>query len=133
MTKSIIRLSLTGMLAGIVASAPVQTSAQDTNTPAAEKQESRPKRTTVPLHGRLKAVDTIARTITVGGHTIQITSETKISKGGQSAVLSDGVIGEEVSVLYRKTEDGRFDATSVRFGPKEHQAQADKKDAEQGN
>jgi len=66
----------------------------------------------------LKSVDSTAKTISVGALTVQITSETKIDKAGQPAMLQDGVVGEVVSGAYKKTEDGKLDATTVHFGPR---------------
>lgn len=119
MKKSIIRLCLLSLLAAGISGTSVQTRAQDTNKPSAGTRELHRKPGVLPFHGNLKAVDATARTITVRDQTIQITSETKIEKGGKPAILSDGVIGEPVSGGYRKNADGKLDATMVRFGVKE--------------
>jgi len=119
MTKSILRMSLVLFLGVAVVGLPVWSRAQSTNSATRENKEDKPKRSSVPLHGKLKSVDSGARTITVGAHTFQITSETKITKHGQPAVLSEGVVGEEVSVLYQKSEGGVLEALTVHFGPKE--------------
>jgi len=130
MTKSVLKLSLLGLLAAAVA-APMQLCAQDTNAPAAEKNEAKPKRATLPpLHGRVKAVDITAKTLTVGEHTVQIISETKITKAGKVATLADAAVGEEATILYKKTEAGKLDALSVRFGPKESKAELRKEKQE---
>jgi hypothetical protein len=122
MTKSILKLGLLGLLAAAVA-APIQLSAQDANAPATEKRETKAggekRKGQLPLHGKLKAVDQTARTLTVGQHTVRITSETKIMKAGQPATLADGVEGEAVTIVYRKTDDGNYEAIKVNFGPKE--------------
>ena len=120
MTKTILTLSILSLLAIAVRALPGQVSAQAIDKPAAQKVESR-KPGATPFHGKLKAVDIAARTITVGERTIQITSDTKIFKAGQPAALEDGVVGEEVGGAYRKTADGKLDATMVRFGPKPDQ------------
>ena len=75
-----------------------------------------------PFHGNLKAVDTSAKTLTVGTLTLQITSDTKITKDGKPATLADGVVGEPVSGAYTKTADGKLNAVVVHFGakPKKH-------------
>jgi hypothetical protein len=113
--KSILKLSLLGLMAVAVAGIPVMLRAQDamaTNNAAA------PHRSKVPFHGNLKAVDTSAMTITVGSHTFQITSQTIIKKSGAPATLSDGVVGEPVSGQIQRTADGKFEAVSVNFGAK---------------
>jgi hypothetical protein len=115
MTKSILKLSLLSLLAIAVGGLVVQARAQETDKPTVEKKESK-KSGVTPFHGKLKAVDTTAKTITVGELTIQITSDTKISKAGKPATLEDGVVGEDVSGAYRKTADGKLDATTVHLG-----------------
>ena len=121
MTKSIIKLSLLGLLTAAItttsASAAVQT--KDTNAPAATLEKTKPAKTTkLPFHGKLKAVDKAAKTILVGEHTIQITSATIITKSGKPATLEDGVVGEEVSGSYTKGEDGKLTAGKLHFGAK---------------
>jgi hypothetical protein len=54
----------------------------------------------------------------VGTLTLQITPETTITKDGKSATLADGVVGQVVSGAYKKTSEGKLNATSVHFGIK---------------
>jgi hypothetical protein len=124
------------LLAAAIAGMPVQLLAQSTNKPATtkktteEKGDSRAKkRTGGGVHGTLKALDKSARTITLGEHTYQITSDTRISKGGKPATLADGVVGEYASIGYKRTDDGKLLATKVTFGKSEEKA-ADKSKAE---
>jgi len=101
--------------------APAVTRAQDaTNAPAAEApvKHKKSEHATVPFNGKLSAIDTNAMTLTVGARTFEITSETKITKAGQPATLSDGVVGEPVGGAYKKNADGKLSATSVHFGAK---------------
>jgi hypothetical protein len=56
--------------------------------------------------------------LTVGERTFEITSDTKISKDGQPAILSDGVVGEKVGGAYKKSDDGKLAATTIHFGDK---------------
>ena len=72
----------------------------------------------MPFHGKLAAVDTKAMTLTVGKLTLQVTSDTKITKDGQPATLADGVVGEPVGGAYNKADDGKLNATVVHFGAK---------------
>ena len=116
MKKSTLKLSLFGLLAIALAGMPVQLRAENTNTPAAEKKIKKPAAT--PFHGKLKATDKTAKTISIGETTVHITSETKITKAGKPATLEDGVVGEDVAGAYKKSEDGMLKATSVRFGPR---------------
>lgn len=74
--------------------------------------------TKLPFHGKLKAVDKAAKTISVGEMTLQITSETTITKDGKPATLDDGVVGENVGGSYTKGEDGKLTAGKLHFGAK---------------
>lgn len=71
-----------------------------------------------PFHGKLLAMDQIAKTITVGKRTFQITSDTRIKKGGKPATFADGVVGEPVSGYVKPAQEGKWIAVSVNFGPK---------------
>jgi len=62
-------------------------------------------------------VDTNAMTLTVGKHTYEITSETRISKAGKPAILSDIAVDDKVSVDYKKSGD-KFDAVMISDGQK---------------
>ena len=131
MIKSTLKISLLCLIAAALAAAPTSVRAQDTNThPAAEKKSKAAKETkeemepgskkagVTPFHGKLKAVDKTAKTISVGETTVHISSETKIVKAGKPATLEDGVIGEPVAGAYKKADDGKLNAVSVRFGAK---------------
>lgn len=99
-----------------------------TENPEPAKTEKKPK--AGPFHGKLVAVDKVAKTITVGKRTFNITSETKIKKAGKPATLDDGVVGEEVSGYVKPREDGKLAATTVNFGPKSQPASSEKKSKE---
>jgi len=128
MKRTILKITALSLFAAAIAAAPTVTRAQDaTNTPMAADQAfvqttnapvKHKKHDTMPFHGKLSAIDTNAMTLTVGTHTFEITSETKITKDGQPAVLSDGVVGEMARGAYKKGADGKSSATSVHFGAK---------------
>ena len=113
MTKSILTLSLVGLLAVAFVGTPSQLCAQTTsNAPAAKAK-------VVPFRGKLKSVDKTAKTFEVGTRTFQVTADTKLFKAGNTpAVLDDGVVGETVSGAYEKAADGKLIATKVTFGGK---------------
>jgi len=114
MKKNLLKVLVLSLLA--VALAPSQALAQEKKqTPAAEKKKGNPN---PPIHGKIAAVDKTAKTITVGKTTIQITSETKITKAGKPATLDDATVGEQVTAHGKKGDDGKYVAKSVRFGPK---------------
>jgi hypothetical protein len=117
MLKSILKNGVLTLLACTILSAPTHLNAQNDEMPAAEKKETRSNRVT-PFHGKLRTVDKDARTISVGELTIQVTSDTRIMKDGKPATLEDGTLEEIVAGAYRKTEDGKLQATMVRFGAK---------------
>jgi hypothetical protein len=125
MMKSILKTSVLSLLAAAIAGLPLQLHAQSTNNPAAATKSGADKKDTTakkkaahPFRGKLAAVDKSAHTIKVGESTYQITSDTKITKAGKSAILADGVVGEEVGGYAKPTADGKMAAVSVRFGPK---------------
>ena len=72
----------------------------------------------LPFHGKLKAVDVAAGTVSIGTRTFEINSSTIIIKNGKPATLADGVVGDETGGAYKKTEDGKLVITKLRFGPK---------------
>ena len=125
MMKSILRIGALGLLAAAIAGTPAQLLAQTTNNPTATKKATVTKKDAAtkskaahPFHGKLAAVDKIAKTIKVGESVYQVTSATKITKDGKPATLEDGVVGEPVSGYVKPTEDGKMPATTLHFGAK---------------
>jgi hypothetical protein len=119
MSKSLLKLSILGCLCIAVAGLPIGARGQATNAPATKMKEAKAKKpSTLPMNGKLKAVDKTARTISVGTRTFQVTAETRISKGELPATLDDSVVGEAVSGAYQKGENGKLTALSLHFGPK---------------
>jgi len=114
MSKSILKLTLLGLFAAAVASAPLPARAQTNAATPPEKKQ----RTTMPFHGKLKAIDATAKTITIGERTFQVTSDSKIFKNDKPATLADAAVGEEAGGSYKKTEDGKLDVLTVHFGAK---------------
>ena len=127
MNRSIIMACLLGLMTAGITTTPVQLRAQDTGKPAAERKAPGKRPRVIPFHGKLKAVDPSAKTISVYDLTIQITPETKIDKAGNPATLPDGVVGEVVSGGYRKSSDGKLVATTIHFGPKQSKSHSKKK------
>ena len=122
MTKKIARITTLSLFAAALVAMPVLSRAQSNNAPASPNQTvpAKPKKqhNNLPFHGKLGAVDTNAKTLTVGALTLRVTPDTKITKDGQPATLSDGVVGQRVSGSYKKTDDGKLDAVTVHFGAK---------------
>jgi hypothetical protein len=120
MTKKIAKITTLCLFAAALVAMPVLSSAQDNNAPASPNQTApaKPKKhSNPPFHGKLSAVDMSAKTLTAGTLTLQITPDTRITKDGrQPATLSDGKVGQPISGSYKKTDDGKLNVVTVRFG-----------------
>jgi hypothetical protein len=125
-SKSILKLGVLSLLAFAIAGSPTPLLAQSTNKAPAKKTATATKDTSksdkkaapVPFNGKLAKLDKINKTITVGKRTFQITSETKINKDSKPATFEDGVEGEVVRGSIKQTDDGKWVALTVNFGPK---------------
>jgi hypothetical protein len=133
MGKNTIKLLIVNLLAAATVVVPASARAQDTNpvTPAISDQSTNApvkkarKRDHSVFTGKLTDVDTNAMTFTIGKRTFEVTSETKIEKDGQPATLSDGTVGEPAGGTYKKADDGKLVAISVRFGDKKKKEASD--------
>ena len=116
MNKFVLRFGLAGFLALALVGTPgtVQAQTAPTNPIAPRKIANRE----TAFRGPLKAIDKTAKTISVGKDTIQITSETKITRAGKPATLEDGAVGDLVGGSYQKDADGKLNAMRLRFAPK---------------
>jgi Domain of unknown function (DUF5666) len=122
MKKHITKLAALSLFAGIMVAMPAFVYAQDATTNAPSSEQAAPskpqKHGVIPFHGKVSAVNTNAMTLTVGNRTFQVTADTKIFKDGQSATLSEGVVGEPVRGTYKKAAAGKLEALNVHFGAK---------------
>jgi len=124
MKKQIVKLTLS-LFATAILIAPVLSRAQDTgtNTSPAQTAPVKPKKHEgAVFRGTVSAVDAKAMTLTVGQRTFDVTSETKITKNGQPAILSDIAVGDKVGGAYKKTADGKLAATTINDGKKPAEA-----------
>lgn len=121
MMNATVRFGMYCLIAAALASAPSHSLAQDPPA-SAEKIETKSSRA-IPFRGKLKAIDSNARTISFGETTLHVDDQTKILKQEKPAKLADGVVGEQVSGTYRK-EGGKSTAVMVRFGLKTEAAKA---------
>ena len=113
------QIALFAIVAAALVAAPAVLRAEDKPAKHEAGQEAAPgakKKGVTPFHGNLASVDTAASTLTVGSTTINVTSETKITKNGKPATLADLTVGEKISGAYKKSEDGKNNATTVRVG-----------------
>ena len=114
---------LTFVAAALIGAPAIVRAEDSTNAPAA--QAPAPKKHGLPFHGKVASVDATAMTFTVGTMTIGINSTTKISKDGKPAVFADITVGENVTGSYKKDDEGKMTATSVKIGaPKKKDAAA---------
>ena len=116
------QIALFSLIAAALIAAP-SIHAQDTAKPAKpdagqDAGHAAKKKGGTPFHGKVAAVDTTAMTITVGQTTVNVSSETKITKDGKPATLADVTVGESVSGSYKKDDAGKNTATMVRIGEK---------------
>jgi len=102
----------------VVAAPPVEIPATNAPAPAKPKKVD----TTLVASGKVVNVDTNAMTLTVGKRTFEMTSETRITKAGKPAILSDIAVDEKVGIAYKKA-GGKFDAITIN-------AKKDKSDTE---
>ena len=123
MKKQITKLALFSLIAAALVAVPAASRAEDkpAATPATPAAPAAPakKHGALPFHGKIAAVDATASTITVGSLTLNITSETKITKDGKPATLADFAVGDKVGGSYKKDGD-KLNATVL------HPAKGDK-------
>ena len=121
MHKVTLKLAVIGLVTFLAAATTLN--AQDASKKAKpEKKQTAPTPSALPFHGKISAVDNTAKTITLEGkeknRTLQITSETKMTKDGKPATFSAAVAGEQIRGRYRKTPEDKLEAISVQFGAK---------------
>jgi hypothetical protein len=120
MIKSTVKFSLLGLTALVLAVNSLNAAEQTDKKPEA-KTPSKAERTgvAVPFHGAVKSKTDASFTIEYRTKdlTIEVTSETKITKEGKPATLAEAVVGEEVSGQYRILEDKKV-ARFLRVGAK---------------
>lgn len=121
MKKYTIKTAFFTLIAAGMLAAPVCLHADDsTNSTDTATAPVTPKHSKhgLPFHGTVDAVDASAMTLTVGSRTFKVTAKTKITKDGNMASLTDGIVGEKVSGYYRTNEDGNLTASTIHFGTK---------------
>ena len=122
MINNISKIAVLSLFAAALVAMPAVSHAvgSSTNAPASSDQTpAKPKKHEgLVFRGTVSAIDAKAMTLTVEARTFAVTSDTKIIKDGKSATLADGVVGEQVSGTYKKTDDGKLNATSIHFGAK---------------
>jgi len=120
--KHMVRWAGLGLVAAVLAAAPMAVYAQvaSTNTPAADAPAPKAKKKgTLPFHGKIATIDASAATFTVGDLVLNVTSKSKItSTNAVPAALADFKVGDEVSGAYKKGTDGKLNVTTLHEGGK---------------
>lgn len=117
--KKLIKVASIGLMALAIAGVQINLHAQEGDAPPVEKKEksARP----LPFHGKIKAVDKKAKTVTVGSRTFNFTPDTKFLQGS----MDTAKVGEEVGGSYWKAADGTLTLNSIRIGPKKDKPAAE--------
>lgn len=115
----------------IIAGMAASLRADNTNAPAAAAPADQPVKS--KFHGPVTAVDTNAMTFTVNDQIFTVTDESRMTRNGKGATLSDVVVGEPARGSYTKGSDGKLEVTKVRFGKKSGVKAGGKKKANQGS
>jgi hypothetical protein len=120
MKKAILKITALGLFAAAIIATPIASHAQAATTPAAATTTKKAKKITGMTFSNTKvnAVDTNAMTLTVGKHTFNVTSETKLTKDGQPATLADVTAGGKVTAFCKTGTDGKLNATTVSYTTK---------------
>jgi hypothetical protein len=118
MKRTIQKITTVAIFAAAIVGTPALSRAGDTNAPAATAPAATPDHQSGPtkFYGTVSAVDTNAKTFTVGDQTFLIIGESQMTKDGKAATLAAAVVGEPARGSYTKGKDGKLDITKVRFG-----------------
>lgn len=119
MKNQIFQFTLGGLIAATLIASPISLQAADKPAkPAASEAPIPPPPQIVrqPFRGKVESVDTAKMTLTVGSQVVHVTSETKISKAGKPATLSEIVVGDMVGGSAKKDEAGNLNAAIIRVG-----------------
>ncbi len=124
------QIALYAIVAAFMA-APALVRAEDSpvKKPAAAESGAPAKKHVAPFHGKVSAVDATAMTVKLASQTINVTSETKITKEGKPATFADITVGEKISGQYKKDSAGKLNATVIHIGDKGEPAEGKKKAA----
>lgn len=120
-----------GICIAIIVSLPISIQAADKKksapaesaSPAASAAASGEKPNPRPgtFHGMATAVDQKGQAFTIAGkeksRVFKVTANTKITKAGNDATMSDIVDNTEISGSYWKRDDGTLEAKTLRLGP----------------
>jgi hypothetical protein len=101
---------------GLLLSASFVMAKQDQAMPAKDQPKKEQKTKTTTLNGTVSAVTDSALTIVdsqKAEHTLGVTSETRVTKGGKDAALADVKANDVVTIEAQKGEDGTWMALRI--------------------
>jgi len=101
---------------GLLCAASIVMAKQDPAMPAKDKPQKEQKTKTATLNGTVSAVTDSAVTIVdskKAEHTLAVTSETKITKGGKDAVLADLKANDVVTVEAQQGDGDTWTALRI--------------------
>ena len=110
-------ICIAALILGVLSGAPAKEKKTETANPQASASPGA-KAKLLPYRGKVALVDASARTFTVGERTIKVTDQTKITKQGAAATMTEISVGEKVSGSYLKKDDGSLEAKNVKVGAK---------------
>lgn len=114
MTKLLRALGAAVLCLGLLSSASM--AKQDPTTPAKDPQKKEHKSKTTTINGTVSAVTDAAVTIVdtaKAEHTLTVTSETKVTKGGKDATLADVKANDVVAIEATKGEGNTWTALKI--------------------
>jgi len=101
---------------GLLSLASIAFAKQDPAMPAKDQPKKEQKTKTTTLNGTVSAVTDSALTIVdsqKAEHTLAVTSDTKVTKGGKDAVLADVKANDVVTIEAQKGDDGTWTALKI--------------------
>ena len=101
---------------GLLSSVAIGMAKQDQAMPAKDQHKKEQKAKTTTLNGTVSAVTDSALTIVdseKAEHTLSVTSETKVTKGGKDAALGDVKTNDVVTVEVQKGEGDTWTALKI--------------------
>ena len=119
-------IALFSIVAAALLAMPVLSQAADPvkpkEAPAVTVKAAPAKKQALPFRGKVSAVDAAAMTVTVGQMVLNVSSETKITKDGKPATVSELAVGDQATGSYKKDDAGKMSATIIRVGAKGEKA-----------
>jgi ribosomal protein S1 len=105
------------LMIGTIAAIGLATPAFAADEPSTGRQQEKAEKEQ-SFEGKVEAVDTTAKTLTVDGKLIYVVDRTKLTKDSKAIMLSNIMVGEKVHGTTRQTFDGKSEAITLKVGEK---------------